>query len=92
MPFPFRNADRSGAWTEADIVMALPYHNPVPGYGNNTCNTLLLWSAHAAKNFDLNYFNDGDYIQAVLSRNTAENITRVLYPNDNVGDAGSPSD
>ena len=64
--------------------MALPYHNPVPGYGNNTCNTLLLWSAHAAKGFDLNYFNDGDYIQAVLSRNTAENITRVLYPNDNV--------
>jgi len=79
-----RNPDRSGSWTGGDVVLALPYHNPVPGYGNNTCNTLLLWSAHAAKDFDLNYFNDGDYIQAVLSRNTAENITRVLYPNDNV--------
>lgn len=79
-----RNADRSGSWTGAEVVLALPYHNPVPGYGNNTCNTLLLWSAHAAKSFDLNYFNDGDYIQAVLSRNTAENITRVLYPNDNM--------
>merc|ERR1712142_675408 len=79
-----RNADRSGSWTGGEVVLALPYHNPVPGYGNNTCNTLLLWSAHAAKGFDLNYFNDGDYIQAVLSRNTAENITRVLYPNDNV--------
>merc|ERR1712042_108332 len=79
-----RNADRSGSWTGGEVVLALPYHNPVPGYGNNTCNTLLLWSAHAAKGFDLNYFNDGDYIQAVLSRNTAENITRVLYPNDNM--------
>jgi len=79
-----RNPDKSGSWAGGEVVLALPYHNPVPGYGNNTCNTLLLWSAHAAKNFDLNYFNDGDYIQAVLSRNTAENITRVLYPNDNI--------
>lgn len=61
----------------------MPYDNPVPGYGNNVVNTLRLWSAKSPVDFDLKYFNDGDYIQAVLDRNIAENITRVLYPNDN---------
>jgi len=77
-----RNADKSGSWVQTDEVMALPYHTPVPGYGNSTCNTLTLWSCLASKKFDLKYFNDGDYIKAVLDRNNAENITRVLYPKD----------
>lgn len=62
----------------------MPYDSPVPGYANNTVNTLRLWSAKAPTSFDLKFFNDGDYIQAVCDRNNAENITRVLYPNDNV--------
>jgi starch phosphorylase len=62
----------------------MPYDSPVPGYRNNVVNTMRLWSAKSANHFNLKFFNNGDYIQAVLDRNTAENITRVLYPNDNV--------
>ncbi|KAL7059729.1 hypothetical protein AAHC03_013003 [Spirometra sp. Aus1] len=49
----------------------------------NVCCTLRLWGCKAPKNFDLEIFNTGAYINAVLQRNVAENITRVLYPNDN---------
>ncbi|KAF5285496.1 hypothetical protein FQA39_LY16621 [Lamprigera yunnana] len=71
-------------WVNTQSVYALPYDNPIPGYNNNVVNTLRLWSAKSPVEFDLKYFNDGDYIQAVLDRNLAENISRVLYPNDNV--------
>ena len=67
-----------------EVVLAMPYDNPVPGYGNNVCNTLRLWSAKSPLSFDLKVFNTGDYIQSVLDRNIAENISRVLYPNDNM--------
>uniref|UniRef100_A0AAR5PAZ5 Alpha-1,4 glucan phosphorylase n=2 Tax=Dendroctonus ponderosae TaxID=77166 RepID=A0AAR5PAZ5_DENPD len=70
-------------WVDTQVVFALPYDNPVPGYRNNVVNTLRLWSAKSPVDFDLKFFNDGDYIQAVLDRNLAENISRVLYPNDN---------
>ena len=52
--------------------------------GNNVCNTLRLWSARSPQSFNLKVFNTGDYIQSVLDRNLAENISRVLYPNDNM--------
>jgi len=71
-------------WVDTQIIYAMPYDSPVPGYGNNTVNTMRLWSAKAPTSFNLRFFNDGDYIQAVCDRNHAENITRVLYPNDNV--------
>ena len=64
--------------------MALPYDNPIPGYGNNVVNTLRLWSAKSPQSFNLRVFNTGDYIDSVLDRNLAENISRVLYPNDNM--------
>lgn len=98
------------------MVLALPYDTPVPGYLNNTVNTMRLWSARAPNDFNLrdckwllvgcqrdgveggpvptlslcsSAVNVGDYIQAVLDGNLAENISRVLYPNDNVShDAG----
>ncbi|CAH0559977.1 unnamed protein product [Brassicogethes aeneus] len=70
-------------WVNAQQVYALPYDNPIPGYQNNVVNTLRLWSAKSPVDFNLKFFNDGDYIQAVLDRNLAENISRVLYPNDN---------
>lgn len=75
--------DGSKKWVDTQIVYAMPYDNPVPGYGNNVVNTLRLWSAKSPVDFNLKFFNDGDYIQAVLDRNLAENISRVLYPNDN---------
>jgi glycogen phosphorylase len=71
-------------WIDTQVVYAMPYDSPVPGFGNNTVNTMRLWSAKAPTSFNLRFFNDGDYIQAVCDRNSAENITRVLYPNDNV--------
>ncbi|EDW63896.1 glycogen phosphorylase [Drosophila virilis] len=70
-------------WVDAQKVYAMPYDNPIPGYNNNHVNTLRLWSAKSPVDFNLKFFNDGDYIQAVLDRNLAENISRVLYPNDN---------
>lgn len=74
---------KTSRWVDTKIVFAMPYDNPVPGYENNVVNTLRLWSAKSPVSFNLKFFNDGDYIQAVLDRTLAENITRVLYPNDN---------
>ncbi|OTF73914.1 hypothetical protein BLA29_010642, partial [Euroglyphus maynei] len=77
--------DESGAhWVDTSIVQAMPYDSPVPGYQNNYVNTMRLWCAKSPHNFNLKFFNNGDYIQAVIDRNYAENITRVLYPNDNI--------
>ncbi|XP_037550544.1 glycogen phosphorylase, liver form [Nematolebias whitei] len=70
-------------WVDTQVVLAMPYDTPIPGYMNNTVNTMRLWSARAPNDFNLKDFNIGDYIQAVLDRNLAENISRVLYPNDN---------
>jgi len=70
-------------WVGTQVVFAMPYDNPIPGYKNNVVNSMRLWSAKSPQDFDLRFFNDGDYIQAVLDRNKAENISRVLYPNDN---------
>jgi len=70
-------------WVDKQVVLALPYDSPIPGYGNNVVNTMRLWSAKSPTTFNLKVFNTGDYIQAVLDRNIAENISRVLYPNDN---------
>jgi starch phosphorylase len=71
-------------WVNTHLVFAMPYDTPVPGFRNNVVNTLRLWSAKAENHFHLKFFNDGDYVQAVMDRNLTENITRVLYPNDNV--------
>lgn len=70
-------------WIDTAVVYAMPYDFPVPGYQNNVCNSLRLWSAKAPNFFNLKFFNDGDYIKAVMDRNDAESISRVLYPNDN---------
>ena len=71
-------------WVDGEEVMAMAYDTPIPGYGNNTVNTMRLWSAKSTREFDLNYFNSGDYIGAVEDKSRTENITKVLYPNDNV--------
>ena len=71
-------------WLDTQDVLAVPYDTPVPGYRNRTVNTLRLWSARATEEFDLNYFNRGDYEGAVEAKSLSENITRVLYPNDNI--------
>jgi starch phosphorylase len=69
-------------WVDTQDVLAMAYDVPVPGYGNNVVNTLRLWSAKATHDFDISYFNRGDYIKAVEQKFSTENISRVLYPND----------
>lgn len=69
-------------WVDTEQIIGIPYDTPVAGYGGRTVNTLRLWSSKAAKEFDLNDFNEGDYIEAVKEKMQAENITKVLYPND----------
>jgi len=69
-------------WVGSTDVMAVPYDYPVPGYRNGTVNTLRLWKAEADQRFDLSSFNAGDYGTAVQAQSSAENISRVLYPND----------
>ncbi len=69
-------------WADTRDVMAIPYDVPIPGYQNGTVNTLRLWSAAATEEFDLSEFNAGSYSEAVASKNAAEHITMVLYPND----------
>jgi len=71
------------SWEDADEVIAIPFDMPIPGYGNNTVNTLRLWAARAAHEFNFEYFNSGDYIGACQDKITSENISKVLYPNDN---------
>jgi len=63
-------------------VLAVPYDVPVIGYGTNNINTLRLWQCEAEEELDFNAFNDQDYLRALNAKNKAEDITRVLYPND----------
>jgi starch phosphorylase len=69
-------------WVDTNDVLAVPYDIPIPGYRNDTINTLRLWSAAATDEFDLGEFNAGSYPESVAQKNDAEHITMVLYPND----------
>ncbi|MEW6110533.1 MAG: glycogen/starch/alpha-glucan phosphorylase [Thermodesulfobacteriota bacterium] len=69
-------------WIPDRVVRGVAYDTPVLGYGVNTCNTLRLWKAEAAESFDFQAFNIGDYYGAVEEKVFSENLTKVLYPND----------
>ncbi|MCP4044341.1 MAG: glycogen/starch/alpha-glucan phosphorylase, partial [Gammaproteobacteria bacterium] len=69
-------------WSDADTLLAMAYDTPIPGYRNNTVNNLRLWSAKATRDFDLGYFNEGDYVRAVQQKTESENLSKVLYPSD----------
>ena len=71
-------------WVDTQTVMAMAYDTPVPGYHNNTVNNMRLWAAKSSREFDLDYFNHGDYERAVSDKDRSETISKVLYPNDNV--------
>lgn len=66
-----------------ETVKAVPYDMPIIGYGTNNIGNLRLWQAEAIDDFDFNAFNDGKYEESVKAKNSAENISKVLYPNDN---------
>jgi starch phosphorylase len=71
-------------WVETQDVMAMAYDTPIPGHRNNTVNNIRLWAAKSTREFDLSYFNEGDYIKAVGDKQRSEIISKVLYPSDNV--------
>jgi starch phosphorylase len=69
-------------WTDTEDVMAMAYDIPIPGYGDGTVNNLRLWAAKATRDFELKYFNEGNYIKAVEEKTRSENLSKVLYPDD----------
>jgi starch phosphorylase len=69
-------------WVPERVVNGIPYDTPILGYRCNTANTLRLWRAEAPEAFDLDCFNRGDYFGAVNRKIVSENITKILYPND----------
>ncbi len=69
-------------WVDAKPVLGMAYDTPIVGYGGNTVNTLRLWSARSTEDFDFDDFNRGDYVASIASKTDAENLTKVLYPND----------
>ncbi len=76
------NGELKVRWVDTHDVLAVPFDTPIPGYRNNTVNSLRLWSATATDVFDLGEFNAGSYPESVAAKNAAENISMVLYPND----------
>jgi starch phosphorylase len=71
-------------WRNCQEIMAMAYDTPIPGYKNNTVNNMRLWAAKSTRDFELSYFNHGDYERAVSDKVMTETISKVLYPNDNV--------
>ena len=70
-------------WIPSQTIMGQPYHTLVPGYKTSTVNMLRLWGARATSEFDFQLFDVGDYSRAVEEKTSSENVTKVLYPNDN---------
>jgi starch phosphorylase len=69
-------------WVPGYVVKGIPYDTPILGYQTNTANTLRLWASAAVESFDFSAFNSGDYFGSVESKVVSENLSKVLYPND----------
>jgi starch phosphorylase len=69
-------------WIPQRLVRGVPYDTPILGYRTNTANTMRLWSAQAVEGFDFGTFNTGDFFGAVAGKVSSENISKILYPND----------
>ncbi len=74
--------EKEHKWVDTQDVMAMAYDIPVPGYKNDTVNNLRLWSARSSRELELEYFQSGDYFQAVQNKHESEIISKVLYPAD----------
>jgi len=73
---------RRTRWIDTSDLYAMAYDLAVPGYGNRTVNSLRLWAAKSSREFDLEKFNTGAYVEAVMDKTSTENISKVLYPPD----------
>jgi starch phosphorylase len=69
-------------WIPSKILRGVPHDTPILGYKTNTVNTMRLWAAQAIESFDFETFNTGDFVGAVHSKVMSENISKILYPND----------
>ena len=69
-------------WVPHKIVNGVPYDTLILGYRTNSANTLRLWRSEAPESFDFAIFNSGDYYGAVNQKVASENLSKVLYPND----------
>lgn len=78
------NGNEYTCWEDTEDVMAMAYDIPIPGYGNDVVNTMRLWTAKATRDFDLHFFIEGKYLEAVEKKMLTENISKVLYPPDQV--------
>jgi len=73
---------RHVSWLPERVVRGIPNDTPILGYKTNTANTMRLWSAQAVDSFDFGTFNTGDFTGAVADKVSSENISKILYPND----------
>ncbi|KAA8495610.1 Glycogen phosphorylase 1 [Porphyridium purpureum] len=80
-------SDKGILWTGGEVVRAIAYDSPIPGYDTYNTLNLRLWSAAPATEFDLDSFSRGDYFGAIANKEASEKISSVLYPNDST-DAG----
>ncbi|MEW5297432.1 MAG: hypothetical protein WDW36_000640 [Sanguina aurantia] len=69
-------------WNAGEQVTAVAYDNPIPGFGTRNTINLRLWASRPSKEFDLEAFNTGDYVAAILAKQRAESLSSVLYPDD----------
>lgn len=69
-------------WTGGQLIQAMAYDNPIPGFDTYNCINMRLWKAAPSREFDFNSFNAGKYLDAIAERQEAECISAVLYPND----------
>jgi starch phosphorylase len=69
-------------WIPQKLVRGVPHDTPILGYRTNTANTMRLWAAQAVESFDFGTFNQGDFLGAVAEKVSSENISKILYPND----------
>ena len=69
-------------WIPKKVVRGVPHDTPILGYRTNTVNTMRLWAAQAVESFDFETFNHGDFVGAVADKVSSENISKILYPND----------
>lgn len=85
-PVSFYGEVKDGKWVPGEQVMALAYDTPIPGFQTNNTMNLRLWEAKPMNEFDLDAFNTGAYVDAIMEKQRAEAISAVLYPNDNTAE------
>jgi glycogen phosphorylase len=71
-------------WLDWQVLVGMPSDLPIPGYGGHTTNFLRLYSARSSQDFDIQIFNEGDYLRAVKQKISSENVSKILYPADTV--------